>query len=271
MAAWGWSVLMASLSSSVPRVAVMFRETRTSVSPAAISPRQIVRDELLDGKAAAGVRVGKRQEVGLVDEVGLDRPGRRDVQLAAADHGDAEADGPAPSAEAEALALGGEPAVRRADRLLEADDEAGRLVVVVLALDRVGDEARRLLEPPGAPAPGHDEVEAPLGPGRRPDRRLDDGDGVRGVLEAVGLGDNAELHLQSDGHRLTGRWRAGRRDADRPYARAAVAPPASGRADHTPGHHHPQPIGPDPAGGGGERLEELVGPDPQLLADDRGS
>ena len=41
IAAWGWSVLIASFSSSVPSAAVMLRETRTSVSPAATSPRQM--------------------------------------------------------------------------------------------------------------------------------------------------------------------------------------------------------------------------------------
>ncbi len=41
IAAWGCSVLSASFSSSVPSVAVMLRETRTSVSPAATSPRQM--------------------------------------------------------------------------------------------------------------------------------------------------------------------------------------------------------------------------------------
>jgi len=53
------------------------------------------------------------------------------------------------------------------------------------------------------PADARDnEEETPLGTGRRADRRLDDGDGVRGVLEAVVLGHEAELHLESDGHAI---------------------------------------------------------------------
>jgi hypothetical protein len=54
-----------------------------------------------------------------------------------------------------------------------------------------------------APADARDnEEEAPLGTGRRADRRLDDGDGIRGVLEPVVLGHEAELHLESDGHAI---------------------------------------------------------------------
>ena len=176
-----------------------------------------VRREVVRGQADVGVGVGERQQVRLVDEVRLHRSRGRHVELAPAHHGDAQPDGAAVlAAEAQAVAVRGELPVRRPDRLLQAHGQPRRLVVVVLALHRVRDEPGGLLQPPGAPHAGDDDVEAPLGSRRRPDRGLDDGDRVRGILQALALGNHAELHLQSDGHRLTRRWRGGRRDAGRP-------------------------------------------------------
>ena len=161
------------------------------------------RGRVLHRKAALPPSVGQGHEVRLADEVGLHGTGRDHVQLVAADHGQADPDGAGrPVAEREPVPLGEEAAIRRADRLLETDDEARGLIVVVLALDGVGDEADGVAQSPTLADAGHDEEEAPLGADRRADRRLDDDDGVWGVLEPLGLGHQAELHLQSDGHAI---------------------------------------------------------------------
>ncbi len=231
IAAWGCSVLSASFSSSVPSS----RHDVARDQDERVACRHLaapdVRREVVRGQHAVGVGVGERQQVRLVDEVGLHGAHRRHVELAAAHHRDTQPDGAGGVAEAQAIAARGELPVGGPDRLLQAGDQPRRLVVVVLALHRVRDEPRGLLEAPGAPNSGDDDIEAPLGPRRRPDRRLDDGDRVRGVLQAFRLGDHAELHLQSDGHRLTRRWRGGRRDAGRPVRAACgrlVWPRATG-------------------------------------------
>jgi hypothetical protein len=150
---------------------------------------------------AAGVR--ERHQVRLSNQVGLRGAGRHDVELVAADHGDADADRAGrPVTQPEPVPLGEEAAVRGADRLLQADDQSGRLVVVVLTLDGVCHEVRGIAEAPALADARHNEEEAPLGAGRRPDRRLDDGNGVRGVLEPLMLRHEAELHLESDGHAI---------------------------------------------------------------------
>ena len=153
------------------------------------------------GKSVLAVRVREGQEVRLADEVGLDGAGGDDVELIAADDGDADPDRPAGRLrEPELLARRGQAPVGVPDRLLEADDQAGRLVVVVLGLDGLGDEGGCLAQLPAAPDSGNDEKQAPLGARRRADRRFDDRDDVRGILQAIVLGDDAEFHLESDGH-----------------------------------------------------------------------
>ena len=58
IAACGCIVLMASFSSSVPSAAVMFRETRTSVSPGATSPRQMCGARSSAGRSMAALGSG---------------------------------------------------------------------------------------------------------------------------------------------------------------------------------------------------------------------
>src|SRR5207249_3537197 len=158
-------------------------------------------------------------QAGLANQVGLSRPDRRDVQLVAADDGDADPDRAvvAGAVEAEPLPLMAEPLVGRRDRLLDADADAGRLVVVIHAADRLGRALGRLLGPRRGDRRCDDQVQMALRPRDRADRRLDDDDGVRRVGGAVGLGDDAELHLETDGQVRVSRglWGAGSRRAAR--------------------------------------------------------
>ena len=103
--------------------------------------------EVARRQAALAVRVRQRRQPGLADQVGLGRADRRDVQLVAADDRDADPDRAvlAVAVQAEPVALVVQPLVRGRDRLLDADPDPGRLVVVVLAPDRLGGELRRLL------------------------------------------------------------------------------------------------------------------------------
>ncbi len=158
--------------------------------------------ELPGRQAAFAVRVGQRREARLADEVCLRRADRRDVHLAAADDRDADADRAvaARAAQAEPVALVGEPLVGGRDRLLEADPDAGRLVVVVLVADRLGGQARRFEGVPRADLRGDEQVEVPLRARHRADAGLDDDDRVRRVGEAIVLGDDTELHMEADGH-----------------------------------------------------------------------
>jgi hypothetical protein len=152
-------------------------------------------------EAALAVRIGQRGQASLPDEVGLGRSDRRHVHLVATDNGDPDPDRTVVvrSVQAEPLALMAESLVRRCDRLLDADPDPSRFVVVVLATDRLGGELRCLLGARGRDRRGHDQVEMALRPGDRADARLDDHDRVGRVGGAIGLGDHAELHLQSDG------------------------------------------------------------------------
>ena len=198
----GWSVTSASLRASVPILATMFADTRHSESPTESSPAPDLGLEVLDGQAAVAVGVGQRREPRLADEVGLGRPDGRDVQLAAADDGHRDADRPAVVgrvAHAVAVLLVGEPLVGDAQDLDQALPDAGRLVVVVLVADRVGDHPRRLAGPVAGQARRDEEVEVALRAGDGADGRLDHDDGVGGVGELVLLGDGTELQLQADG------------------------------------------------------------------------
>ena len=162
-----------------------------------------VRGDLLHRQAVGPPGLGQGQQVRLPDQVRLRGTGRDHVQLVAPHHRQADPDGTCRStAERQPLPLGEEAPVGGPDRLLQAHDETSRFVVVVLALDGIGDEMGRLANPPPATDAGDNEEETPLGAGRRSNRRLDDGDGVRGVLEPLMLGHEAELHLESDGHAI---------------------------------------------------------------------
>ena len=169
IAGCGWSVTIASLSSSGDRRVMTFGETRTSESPTLISPRQTSGSRSPVGQAALAVRIGQRRETSLADQVGLGRADRRDIQLVVADDGDRDPD--------RAVVAG--PVQRRArsrwwlsrlfaerDRLLDADPDPGRLVVVVLAAHRLGGELGRLLRLGRRDRRGHDQVEVALAIGR---------------------------------------------------------------------------------------------------------
>ncbi len=148
------------------------------------------------------MRVGQRREARLADEVRLRGSDRRDVQLVAADDGHADPDRPvhAVAVEVEAIALVGEALVGRRDRLLEADPDPRRFVVVVLAPDRLRGELGRLLGALARDRRGDDEVQVALRSRDGSDARLDDDDRVGRVGYAIWLGNDAELHLETDGH-----------------------------------------------------------------------
>src|SRR5439155_5876843 len=126
-------------------------------------------------KPALAMRVGQRREPGLADEIRLSGSNGSDVELVATYDGRGDADRPisiAPLAQAEPVARVPEPFVGIPDRLLKADPDPGRLVVVVLVLDRVGYEPRGVAEPMPPFRRGHEQVEAPLRAKDRADRRL---------------------------------------------------------------------------------------------------
>ena len=112
-------------------------------------------------QALATLLLGQRQEAGLAHEVGVGVADGRHVQLVAADDGDAGADGA--GGQAVALARLAERLVGGPDRLLEADGDARRLVVVVAVADRVGHERGGLAGLATAlGSNGHDAVEVAL-------------------------------------------------------------------------------------------------------------
>jgi hypothetical protein len=153
-------------------------------------------------QSALAMRIGQRGQTRLADEVGLGRANGRDVHLAAADDGHADPDRPVAvrCPQPEAVGLMGEPLVRGRDRLLEADADAGRLVVVVLISDRLGRQARRLEGVARRDARGHEQVQVALGARDRPDARFDDHERVGRVGESVVFGDDADLHVEPYGH-----------------------------------------------------------------------
>ena len=166
------------------------------------------------GQAALAVGVGQRREAGLADQVGLRGPHGRHVHLVAADHRDPDADRPVAVGrlEAEPVGLVDQPLVRGRDRLLEADPDPGRLVVVVLVADRLGGQPRRLERVARADAGRDEQVEVALRAGHGSHARLDHEEGVRRVVEAVVLGDEAEFQLESGGHAGLSQFMVGRRD-----------------------------------------------------------
>ena len=198
----GWSVTSASLRASVPILATMFADTRHSESPTVELAAPDLGLEVLDRQAAIAVGVGQGGQAGLADQVRLGRADRRHVQLAAADHGHRDADRPAVVAlvaHPVAVALVGEPLVGDAHHLGQALPDAGRLVVVVLVADRVGDHPRRLARAVAGGPRRDQQVQVALRPCDGADGRLDDHDGVGRVGELVLLGDGTELQLETDG------------------------------------------------------------------------
>ena len=105
-----------------------------------------------------------------------------------------------PGAEPAALARVAQPAVGGADRLLEDDRDAGRLVVVVLAPDRVRDQPARVARLAAGRARRDDQVEAALGARLRAGRGLGDEDRVGGGGEPVLLGHQPVLEREPGSH-----------------------------------------------------------------------
>src|SRR6516225_9579388 len=175
IAGCGWSVSIASLSSSGPSFDTTFGETSTSESPTEISPRQT------SGSISEDVR--QRRETSLADQVRLGWPDGRNVHLAAADDRDADPDRPVAvrRLEAEPVRLVGQPLVGGRDGLLETDADPRRLVVVVLVADRLCGQPGRL-ERVARGDPGRDEqVEVTLRSSDGAHARLHDDDRVRRV------------------------------------------------------------------------------------------
>ena len=190
-------------------------------------------------QAPLAVRVGQGREAGLADEVRLRRPDRGHVQLVGPDDGDPDPDRPVlrRPVQPEPFPLVVEPLVRRRDRLLDADPDPGRLVVVILAPDRLGGELGRLLGPGGRDRRGDDQVQVALRARDCADRRLDHHDRVGRIRRAVRLGDDAELHLQTDGQVRVSRGCGRRMDEGRrgtprrgPVSFGTRAPRLAGRS-----------------------------------------
>ena len=182
--------------------AAMLAETRTSESPTEISPRQMSGSSSDRRQAPLAMRVGQGREAGLADEVRLGGPHRGHVELVAADDGEADAERAVGlgALDPEAIALVGELLVRGLDRLADADADAGRLVVVVLGADRLGGVAGCLGDPLARAAGRDQQVQRALGPRDRAHAGLHHDHAVGGVGQPVGLGHEAEFHLESDGH-----------------------------------------------------------------------
>ena len=198
----GWSVSIASLSSSGAELGDdVRRHEHERVADRDLAPPD-VRLEGAGGQAALAMRVGQGRQARLADQVGLGRPDRRHVHLVAADdrHADPDRAVAVGRLEPEPVGLVGEPLVGRRDRLLEADPDPGRLVVVVLVADRLGDQAGRLEGVARRDPRGHEQVQVALGARDGTDARLDDDERVGRVGESVVLGDDAELHLEPYGH-----------------------------------------------------------------------
>ena len=98
-----------------------------------------------------------------------------------------------------AVALVGEALVGDPQDLGQALADAGRLVVVVLVADRVGDHPGRLARAVARDPRGHEQVQVALRASDGADRWLDHHDRVGRVGEPVLLRDGAELQLESDG------------------------------------------------------------------------
>jgi hypothetical protein len=150
-------------------------------------------------QSSLAVRVGQRREPRLADEIGLGRPDRGDIHLVAADNGQANPDRAVALGrfQAEPVSLMDEALVGGRDRLLDADPDPGRLVVVVLVPDRLGRQPRRLERVARADARRHQQVQVPLRARHRTHARFDDDERVRRVGEAIVLGDETELQLES--------------------------------------------------------------------------
>jgi hypothetical protein len=159
-----------------------------------------VRLELGRRQAAVTVRVRQRRQAGATAEIRLRRADGADVQLVVADDGQPHTDRALGVAERASFAGVAQSLVRDLDRLDEADADPGRLVVVVLASNRVGDQPRRLAGAGSGDARRDEEEEVALCSRLRPDARLDVDRGVGRIGRVLRVGDDAELHLEPVGH-----------------------------------------------------------------------
>src|SRR5687767_1107331 len=128
-------------------------------------------------------------------------------------------------------------------------------------------------------ARAHQEIEVAFRAGHRAIAGLDDDDGVRGVREAILLGNHTELHLEPGGHGAS-RWRVWAKGSGAtvwPGTGPRTAPADPGAGWQVAGlYGRPLPADAETelgralaAGRRGERVEQLRRPQAQLLGDDR--
>ena len=122
-----------------------------------------------------------------------------DVELVVAHYREGDAD--RTGYHAAALASVAEPSVGGADRLLEHDRDACRLVVVVLAPDLVGDETTGIARSAAYRSRRDDQVEAALGARLRARGRLGDDQRVRRIGKPVILRDEPIFEREPRRHR----------------------------------------------------------------------
>ncbi len=125
------------------------------LAPPDLDPQCVVRGQ------SRLLRVVGDQQARRPHEVRLGAPDCRDIQLVVAD--DRDGDAQRAGWQAAALATAAQLAIGAPDRLLKTDGHARRLVVVILAPDRVRHERRGI---PGAAADAggaDDEIQVPLG------------------------------------------------------------------------------------------------------------
>ena len=166
-------------------------------------PSPHVRLELCRGQTPIAVWIRQRRQSCATDEVRLGRPNRGHVQLIATHDCDCHSDRPGAVFRAtgrQPIPKVDETLVGQPDGFFQAHPDPGRLVVVVLAADRVGHQASRLADASTHGVARDEQVQVSLGAGDRADIRLDDDERVGRVGDAIGIGHDAELHLEPNGH-----------------------------------------------------------------------
>ena len=221
------------------------------------------------------MRIGQGREASLTDQERLSRPDGRHVGLVPTHDREADADRTVAVSglEPQPVGLVDESLVGGRDRLLDADADPGRLVVVVLVADGLGGKAGRLECVAAADARRDEQVEVALRARHRTDARFDHDERIRRVRESVVLGDESELQLESGGHTALS-FDVGRATDDPTPDRQMLVPEMAGRcAGLYPGtlatDVDPQSGHADAAWGRGECRDEFGRAQAQLLGHDR--
>jgi hypothetical protein len=102
-----------------------------------------------------------------------------------------------------AVPLVGQALVGDTEHLGQALADPGRLVVVVLVADRVGDDACGLPRTRSGDPGRHEQVQVALGPPHGSDRRLHHDNRVGRIGKPILLRDGAELQLETGGQRVS--------------------------------------------------------------------